>query len=80
MATTTTRSTSTTRSKWNLDPLNHGWSLWRRLGDADDPRKAIEALKRDDLRCVVLAQLLEHREQPAASATGQPAPAPLARR
>jgi hypothetical protein len=46
---------------WNTDAINRGWTLWRRLIDADDPRRAIAALKRDDLRCIVLAQLVEQR-------------------
>jgi hypothetical protein len=50
---------------WNTDAINRGWTLWRRLVEADDPRRAIAALKRDDLRCIVLAQLVERRSDPA---------------
>ena len=50
-----------TVNPWNADPVNRGWALWRALVDADDLREAVAALKRDELRCIVLAQLLERR-------------------
>jgi hypothetical protein len=58
------------RSQWSGDAVNHGWSLWRGLVEADDPKRAIAALKRDDLRCVVLAQLLEQRHGRAVGVPG----------
>jgi hypothetical protein len=47
---------------WNADPINHGWLLWRQLVETDDARHAIGALLKDDLRCIVLAQVLEERQ------------------
>ena len=47
---------------WNADAINRGWSLWRELVEADDARRAIGALLKDDLRCIVLAQVLEERQ------------------